>query len=233
MVIREGHHMRTSDAGADEAITVLIADDHTLLSESLRTVLDAEPDITTVGVAATLRETEEMLTRTTPDVLVLDHRMPDGEGIPAIASFKRRHPDTAIVVVTASAADQTLLSAIEAGAAGFVSKTDGLTELTASVRSAALGEAVISHELLSGLLTRLKHRRTPSAPTLTARESEVLQLVGQGMTNAEIARELVVSVNTARNHIANISTKLGARSKLETLVIATRQGLLPAGHDGA
>jgi DNA-binding NarL/FixJ family response regulator len=223
--------MRTSDAGAGEVISVLIADDHTLLSESLRTALDAEPDITTVGVAGTLRETQEMLTRTAPDVLVLDHRMPDGEGISAIASFKRRHPDTAIVVVTASAGDQILLRAIEAGAAGFVSKTDGLTELTSSVRSAALGEAVISHELLAGLLTRLKHRRTHPRPGLTARESEVLQLVGRGMTNAEIARELVVSVNTVRNHIANISTKLGARSKLETLVIATRQGILDTGLD--
>ena len=224
--------MRTSDADADagEAITVLIADDHALLSESLRTVLDAEPGITTVGVAGTLRETEEMLSRTAPDVLVLDHRMPDGEGILAIARFKRRHPDTAIVVVTASAGDHTLLSAIEAGAAGFVSKTNGLTELTSAVRSAALGEAVISHELLSGLLTRLKHGRTQARPVLTARESEVLQLVGRGMTNAEIAGELVVSVNTVRNHIANISTKLGARSKLETLVIATRQGLLTTGQ---
>ena len=223
---------RTPDAGTGAPISVLIADDHALLSESLRAVLEAEPDITTVGVAGSLREVEELLDRTSPDVLLLDHHMPDGNGVPAIASLKRRHPGTAIVVVTASTSDQTLLAAIEGGAAGFVSKTHGLSDLTSSVRSAGLGEAVISHALLTRLLRGLQQRADPALPSLTVRESEVLQLVGRGLTNAEIAAELVVSVNTVRNHVANISNKLGGHSKLETLVIATRLGLLPGSADG-
>ena len=223
----------SSGADAGRPVSVLIADDHALLSESLRRALDAEPDITTVGVAGNLRETEELLDRTSPDVLLLDHRMPDGDGIPAIAALKHRHPDTAIIVVTASTSDQTLLAAIEGGAAGFVSKTHGLSDLTSSVRSAGLGEAVISHELLTRLLRGLQHRSAPARPGLTVRESEVLQLVGRGLTNAQIADQLVVSVNTVRNHVANISAKLGAHSKLEALVIATQLDLLPSSTDEA
>lgn len=218
---------------AGKVITVLIADDHALLSESLRAALDAEPDIRTVGVAGTLREAETLLSRHDPDVLVLDHRMPDGDGIPSIASVKRLHPHTAVVVVTGSVTDEIVLSAVEAGAAGFVSKTEGLTELTTAVRSAAAGEAVISQTQLIRLLRGLQHRRGHAQQGLTSRELEVLARVGRGLTNAEIADELVVSVNTVRNHVANISSKLGARSKLETLVVATKLGLVDAGIDHA
>jgi len=119
-------------------------------------------------------------------------------------------------------------AAIEAGVSGFVSKTRGLGELTAAVRAAAAGEAVVSPEMLSRLLPRLQRGGTGMARvTLTEREREVLALVAEGMTNAAIADRLTVSVHTARNHVANLSAKLGASSKLEALAIAVREGLLP------
>jgi DNA-binding NarL/FixJ family response regulator len=132
-----------------------------------------------------------------------------------------------IVVLTASAADHVLLSAMEAGASGFLSKTRGLEEVTAAVRAAAAGEAVVSPELLARLLPRLSRTGAGHHDELTEREREVLALLADGLTNAAIAERLVVSVHTVRNHITNLSLKLGAHSKLEALSIAVREGLLP------
>eukprot|EP01032_Pedospumella_encystans_P005171 gene5171-6141_t len=130
-------------------------------------------------------------------------------------------------MLTASAADHVLVKALEAGASGFVSKTRSLAELTSAVRAAAAGEAVISPELLARLLPRLHRSGRPRANDLTEREREVLGLLSGGLSNAAIAAELTVSVHTVRNHIANLSAKLGAHSKLEALSIAVRDGLLP------
>jgi DNA-binding NarL/FixJ family response regulator len=131
------------------------------------------------------------------------------------------------VILTASAAEHVLVAAIDAGAAGFVSKTRGLAEVTAAVRAAAAGEAVISPELLARLLPRLQRGQHSAGTDLTEREREVLGLLAEGLSNAAIADKLTVSVHTVRNHIANLSAKLGAHSKLEALSIAVRDGLLP------
>jgi len=119
------------------------------------------------------------------------------------------------------------VAAIEGGASGFVSKTRGLDEVTHAVRAAAAGESVISGEMLARLLPRLHRREAVSRDSLTDREREVLQLLAEGLSNAAIAERLFVSVHTVRNHVANLSAKLGAHSKLEALSIAVREGLLP------
>lgn len=208
-------------------IRVLIVDDHEVLASSLAMVLDAEADITTAGVATTLQQARSLIGTTQPDVVLLDHRMPDGDGVAAIAGLRAQRPSVGVVVLTASPADHVLLAAIEAGASGFLSKTRSLDEVTAAVRAAAAGESVISPELLARLLPRFG-RGSPQADTeLTEREREVLALVAEGLPNAAIADRLVVSVHTVRNHIASLSAKLGAHSKLEALSIAVRRGLLP------
>jgi len=130
-------------------------------------------------------------------------------------------------VLTASTADNVLLAAIENGASGFLSKTRSLGEVTSAVRAAAAGESVISPELLVRLLPRFSRGKVHAPDELTEREREVLSLVAEGLSNAAIADRLVVSVHTVRNHIASLSAKLGAHSKLEALSIALRQGLLP------
>ena len=207
-------------------IRVLIADDHDVLATSLATVLGQEDDIVSVGVAGTLAQARTMVVSTAPDVLLLDHRMPDGDGVAAIPELLRLRPALRIAVLTASPGDHLLVQAIEAGACGFVSKTRSLAEVAATVRAAASGESVISPELLARLLPRLQGGGGPQRQ-LTEREREVLDLVAEGLSNAAIAERLVVSVHTVRNHIANLSAKLGAHSKLEALAIAVRQGLLP------
>ena len=206
---------------------VLIVDDHEVLSASLALVLDDQPGLKVVGSAGTLAQARQLLATTAPDVVLLDHRLPDGDGVAAIRELRTIRPSVEIVVLTASAADHVLVAAIEAGAAGFVSKTRSLQEVTSAVRAAAAGEAVISPEMLARLLPRLHRGGTAARNDLTEREREVLGLLADGLSNAAIASTLSVSVHTVRNHIANLSAKLGAHSKLEALSIAVRDGLLP------
>ena len=207
-------------------IRVLIVDDHEVLGASLARVLDDEPDLVAVGIANSLAQARARVTSATPDVLLLDRRLPDGDGVAAIPELRAIRPSMSVVVLTAAVADNVLVQAIEAGAAGFVSKTRSLAEVTAAVRAAAAGEAVISPEMLSRLLPKLGRSNGPE-PELTKREQEVLDMLAQGLSNAAIAEELTVSVHTVRNHIANLSAKLGAHSKLEALSIAVRRGLYP------
>ena len=208
-------------------VRVLIVDDHEVLASSLAHALDVEPDIVAVGVAGTLERAAAMIPTTAPDVLLLDHRLPDGDGVEEVGRLRALRPSMAVIILTASAAEHVMVSAIEAGVSGFLSKTRSLAEVTSAVRAAAAGEAVISPEMLARLLPRLNRTGRAGRYTLTEREREVLGLVSEGLTNAAIAERLVVSVHTVRSHVANLSAKLGARSKLEALSIAVREGLLP------
>jgi DNA-binding NarL/FixJ family response regulator len=214
-------------AAGGSTTRVLVVDDHEILASSLQAVLDGEPDLTCVGTAGTLRQARTLIGTSAPDVLLLDHRLPDGDGVDAITELRALRPSLAVVVLTATTADSVLVAAIEAGAAGFISKSGSLAELTSAVRSAATGEAVISPDLLVRLLPRLRRNGRGSHQDLTEREREVLELLAEGLSNAAIAQRLVVSVHTVRNHVSNLSSKLGAHSKLEVLSIAVRDGLLP------
>jgi DNA-binding NarL/FixJ family response regulator len=208
-------------------IRVLIVDDHEVLASSLAKTLDTEPDLLSVGVAGSLKQAAELIRTTAPDVLLLDHRLPDGDGVAAIGRLRELRPSMAVIVLTASPSEHLMVAAVEAGVSGFLSKTRSLAEVTSAVRAAAIGEAVISPEMLARLLPRLGGTGRVGAATLTEREREILGLIAQGLSNAAIAERLVVSVNTVRNHVANLLAKLGARSKLEALSIAIREGLLP------
>ena len=208
-------------------IRVLIVDDHEVLASSLAKTLDIEPDLRSVGVAGSLKQAAELIRTSAPDVLLLDHRLPDGDGVAAIGQLRELRPSMAVIVLTASPSEHLMVAAVEAGVSGFLSKTRSLAEVTSAVRAAAVGEAVISPEMLARLLPRLGGTGQVGAPTLTEREREILGLIAQGLSNAAIAERLVVSVNTVRNHVANLLAKLGARSKLEALSIAIRDGLLP------
>jgi len=207
-------------------IRVLIVDDHDVFASSLAQVLELEADLRSLGTASSIAEARTMIPTTLPDVVLMDHRLPDGDGIAAISELQPLRHSAKFVVLTASTADHVLVTAIEAGASGFLSKSRSLDEVRSAVRAAHSGEAVISPELLARLLPRLNRRREPSRVELTERELEVLGLLAEGLTNSEIAERIVVSVHTVRNHVANLSAKLGAHSKLEALSIAIRRGLL-------
>lgn len=214
-----------SALGDERPIRVLIVDDHEVLAASLARVLDDEPDITTVGTAQTLAQARLRIPPSSPDVLLLDRRLPDGDGVAAIGELRALRPSMNVVVLTGAGSDDVLVRALEAGAAGFLSKTRSINEVTAAVRAAAQGEASISPELLARLLPKLTRAPGPHV-VLTPREQDVLAMLAQGLPNAAIAAELAVSVNTVRNHVANLSAKLGAHSKLEALSIAIQRGLL-------
>ena len=184
--------------GADE-VRLLIVDDHDMFADSLRVALSAEPDLTVVGTAATLA---------------------------SIAELKTLRPDAKIVVLTAVAEDSMLVTATEAGCAGFILKTSPLDELVTAVRTAAAGEIMVSTELLARLLNRLHHQHERPAHDLTGREREILELIAEGLTNGAIAKRLFISVNTVRNHVQSVLAKLDAHSKLEALSIAIREGLI-------
>jgi DNA-binding NarL/FixJ family response regulator len=207
---------------------VLVVDDHQIVAGSIAMAIDAQDGMLCVGSAGTLEQARSMIRSAAPDVVLLDHRLPDGDGVSALPSIFEIRPGVRVVMVTASAADQVLVDAIEAGASGFLSKTRSLDELTAAVRAAAAGESVISPELLARLLPRMRRGAPAARAELTAREREVLVLVSEGKSNQAIADELFVSVHTVRNHVANLSAKLGAHSKLEALSLAIRAGLLPS-----
>ncbi|MGZ4594923.1 MAG: response regulator [Actinomycetes bacterium] len=218
--------MRHEGPGEREPVRVLIVDDHEMFATSLRMALSHETDIDVVGTATTLGQAKNLLVTLEPEVVLLDHRLPDGLGVDSIGELTRLRPAAKVVVLTAAAEDSVLVTATEAGCAGFLLKTSPLEELVAAVRSAAAGEMLVSTELLSRLLNRLRADREEPAADLTAREREILQLIAEGLTNAAIARRLFISVNTVRNHVQSLLAKLGAHSKLEALSVAVREGLI-------
>jgi DNA-binding NarL/FixJ family response regulator len=208
---------------------VLLVDDHPMFASSLAQALQCEADLLVVGQATSIAAARAAMASTTPDVVLLDHRLPDGDGVGAIPDLHRTRPSAKIVVLTASASDRVLVAAMEAGAAGFIAKTQQLDDVIAGVRAAAQGESVVSATLLTRLLPRLQRHRGGVRAELTDREREILDLLAGGLSNADIAQRLTISVHTVRNHVANLSAKLGAHSKLEALSIAVREGLVEAG----
>jgi DNA-binding NarL/FixJ family response regulator len=210
-------------------VRVLVVDDHQMFAASLAHALESEPDLRIVGLAASLAEAQRLMASSAPDVVLLDHRLPDGDGVAGMTDLHRIRPSAKIVVLTATTSDRVLVAAMEAGAAGFIAKTQRLDDVIDGVRSAAQGESVVSAKLLTRLLPRLNRQGGGGGAELTDREREILDLLAKGLSNADIAQELTISVHTVRNHVANLSAKLGAHSKLEVLAIAVRRGLVDGG----
>jgi DNA-binding NarL/FixJ family response regulator len=211
----------------DDDVRVLLVDDHVMFASSVAAALGIEPGIAVVGTAPDLATARSRLGSEPVDVVLLDQRLPDGDGVEAIPELKRLSPTSKVVMLTASTDDSTLLAAMENGCSGFVEKSRTVEELLDAVRGAAAGEAVLSPALLGRLMSRVQRGAEPRlGADLTARELEVLGLVAEGLSNAAIAKRLWLSVNTVRNHVANLLGKLGVHSKLEALAVATREGLL-------
>ena len=211
-------------------VRVLVVDDHVMFATSLGMALSQEFDLAVVGTAGSLAEARRWVATDAPDVLVIDHRLPDGFGVEAIPELKRLAPHMRIVLMSAAVDDAALVSAVENGASGFLSKSASLDELVQAVRAAAAGEVLVSPALLARLLPRLSRERHGIGSELTPREVEALELLAEGLTNSAIAERLGISVNTVRNHIQNVLAKLGVHSKLEALSVAVREGIIvPSG----
>jgi DNA-binding NarL/FixJ family response regulator len=206
-------------------IRVLLADDHPVVREGLRGMLAAEPDIEVVGEAASGPEAVTLAARLRPDVILMDLRMPDGDGVQAI----RQLPGVTVVVLTTYDSDADILRAVEAGAAGYLLKDTPRAVLADRVRAAARGETVLAPAVAGRLMGRMRGEPAASrAEQLSTRETEVLALVARGLTNAQIARRLYLSEATVKTHLLRACTKLGVSGRTAAVTKAIETGALPA-----
>jgi two-component system NarL family response regulator len=222
-----------TSARKDDAIRVLIVDDHALFRRGLQMVLEGEADIDVVGEASDGHEAVERAERTTPDVVLMDVRMPKRSGIEATRAIKEVLPSSKILMLTISDEEADLYEAIKAGASGYLLKEISIEEVANAVREVHAGKSLISPSMASKLLNefaamvkRRDERSNIPGPRLTERELEVLKLVAKGMNNRDIGSELFISENTVKNHVRNILEKLHLHSRMEAVVYAVREKLL-------
>jgi DNA-binding NarL/FixJ family response regulator len=209
----------------DTPVRVLVADDEPLVRSGLRLILDAEPDIEVVGEAGDGAQAVELARALRPDVVCMDVRMPGVDGLRATELVLRLPEPPRVLVVTTFEHDGYVLDALTVGASGFLLKRAGADEMVQAVRTVAVGQSLLYPQALRDLI-RTRPRATAGAPVLTPREREVLGLVAQGMTNAEIAAALVVGVETVRTHVASVLAKLQARDRTQAVVLGYRAGLV-------
>ena len=211
-------------------ITVLVADDEELVRTGLRMILDSEPDIEVVAEAATGRQAVETATRMRPDVVLLDIRMPEMDGLEATRVLLGAGSACRVVILTTFDLDQYVYDALRAGASGFLLKDAPAHQLVTAVRAAAAGDALLAPSVTRRLLTEFAGRQREPAPAavkdLTERELEVFLLVAQGMSNAEIAGALFIGEGTVKTHVARVLSKLGVRDRVQAAVVAHRSGLV-------
>lgn len=230
----------TSRGPAGDAITVILADDHDILRDGLRVLLELADDIAVVGEARTGTEAVAEAERLRPQIALMDISMPELDGVEACRRIRQRVPGTRILFLTMHEADEYFFRALRAGASGYVIKRTAASDLIAAVRAVARGESFLSpsvaHALVedySGRSSRAEASAAQAASdgrdlyeTLTSREREVLQLVAEGYTNQEIGRLLGVSVKTVQTHRAAVMEKLGLRDVTHLVRYAVRRGLV-------
>jgi DNA-binding NarL/FixJ family response regulator len=215
-----------------QPITVLIADDQQMVRRGFRVILEAEPDISVVAEAGDGREAVELVRRHTPAVALLDIRMPVLDGLRAAREVIALSPGTRVLILTTFDADEYVYEALRGGASGFLLKDAPADQLITAVRSLAAGDALIDPAITRRLISRfaLAARGPAGLPdelrALTTRELEVLRLVSRGLSNLEIARELVVEENTVKTHVSRILTKLGLRDRVQAVVLAYELGFV-------
>src|SRR5579875_187428 len=229
--------MTGQQGASDGAIRVALADDQRLLLEGLHTILSAAPDITIVGLADDGATAVRLAEEQRPDVMLMDIRTPQMDGIEATRRIRSLAPQTRVVLLTTFDQPDLVVEGMQAGAAGFLLKDSSAEELTAAVRAAARGQTILqgqsAAQLLAGLPTQnvASGQASPSSPAdnafgLTEREREVLRAIAQGHTNAEIAEALVVSEATVKTHVNHIFAKLGARDRAQAILLAQRHHLV-------
>lgn len=206
-------------------IRVLLVDDQQLIRAGLRMLCDAEPDLEVIGEAGDGREAVALADRLAPDVVVMDLRMPGVDGISATSRVLARRPATRVLVLTTFGDDDHLYPALTAGACGFLLKDAPPAELLDGIRRAAAGESPFSQDVLRRLVGRAVRSRTGPPPVvagLTPRERDVLDLVGEGLSNAEIADRLHVGVTTVKTHITALMTKTNSPNRVRLALLAHR-----------
>ena len=210
-----------------ERIRVLIVDDHAIVREGQRALIDTEPGMEVVGEAKDGIEAVEMAYSLQPDVILLDLHMPRKDGIEAIEDIKEENPETRILVLTSFTEDEEVFAAISAGAMGYILKDSTPQEILMAIRTVYQGETSMHPSIAKKLIRELQRSSnlSPTEEPLTAREVEILTLVAQGMSNQEIAEKLVISERTVRTHVTNILGKLHLANRTQAALYALREGL--------
>jgi NarL family two-component system response regulator LiaR len=210
----------------DDPIRVLLVDDHAVVREGLRAFLELQDGMAVVGEAADGAQALEQAEATAPDVVLMDLVMPQMDGVTAMRSLRERAPRIRVIVLTSYLDDERLLPAIRAGAAGYLLKNAKPKEVARAVRAAYAGEALIDPAVAARLVESLAGGDEP-LERLTAREREVLVLIGRGYRNKQIARELGISEKTVKTHVGRLLAKLGVDDRTQAAVMAVRAGLVP------
>jgi DNA-binding NarL/FixJ family response regulator len=212
------------------SIRVLIADDEEMIRTGLRLVLDREPDLDVVGEAADGIDAFEQAVSASPDVVLMDVRMPRLDGIEATRRIAGSSSGARVIVLTTFDEDEYVFEALKAGASGFLLKYAPADDLVRAIRVVAAGEAMLAPAVTRRLIETFARSSGPESvagvAALTGRECEVLKLVADGMSNAEVAERLVLSRATVKTHVANILEKLHARDRVQAAAIAHRSGLM-------
>lgn len=220
-----------SEQEQNSSIRVLLADDHALVREGTRRLLEAEEDIIVVAEAASGEEAMEAVRRFHPDIAIMDIAMPGIGGINATRAIKGEYPETAVLMLSAYDDEPYLMALLEAGAAGFLLKNVHGQELLKALRAVARGESVLPPALAEKMMRRLATQsrmvEQPSAAhQLSDRELDVLRLAARGLPNKEIARRLNLSIRTVHSHLANIFAKMHVGSRTEAVLLALREGII-------
>ena len=213
-----------------EPITVLIVDDHQVVRQGVRAFLETQSDIAVVAEAESGEVAAQLAAEYAPDVVLMDLLMPGMDGIAATQQVKQASPRTQVIVLTSYHQDEHVFPAIRAGALSYLLKDASPQELVEAVRKAARGEVVLHSRIAARMMQELHGARQDASPTLTTalseRELDVLRLVADGLTNAEIAERLVISDKTVKSHVSNILSKLHLADRTQAAVFAWREGVV-------
>lgn len=212
----------------DDRVRVLVVDDHPLVRQGTRDILERDPGIAVVGEAATGEEALALAEVLRPDVVMMDLGLPGMSGLEATRAIRQSHPEIKVLVLTIHDEEEYVLELLDAGAAGYLLKDVRDAELTAAVVTVAAGEAVLHPMATAVVLARLRSRGTaaPDVPCLSGRETAILQLVAEGLENRQIGERLLLSPRTVEVHLRNAFRKLGAHSRTEAAVVAIRLGIV-------
>jgi DNA-binding NarL/FixJ family response regulator len=212
-----------------EQLRILIVDDHPLFRKGMRGLLESLPEMKVVGEAATGEEAITLAANLAPDVIVMDLQMPGGSGISATRAILNASPHIRILMVTLYEDSESVFAAIKAGARGYILKDAGADEIARAIQAVGRGEAIFSPAIANRLIDFFATPYPPTPkdafPTLTDREREILRLIAQGQTNAEMAQELSLSIKTIQNYVSNVFSKLQVADRAQAIIRAREAGL--------